>query len=193
MFKLKSRHLIILLSLIILLQFFWIEFRLRKLYQRSPEYLQALQRKQVEENLAKVAEPEIIPQASGAKLYFKPQQGDFNGTLNLEIWVNSSEPLVEAEVKIFYPPDKLELNDYSWQADPSIGQASWSGRLKEIKEGEFLLTTINFLSLNSGKVDIFFDFSQGSKLDSNLFNIEKKDVLEAVENGSYTSSVITNE
>jgi hypothetical protein len=186
MVKVKSRFLIIFLSLLILLQFFYLNFRLNKLEKTSSEYLKTVAEKEVRDRLANVPEPDFNIPASGAKLYFKPKQASFSDSFSLEVWVDSKEPLREAQLRLFYPPDKLQVTDLDWQADKNLGQATWSTQLNKIKEGNFLLTTISFITLDSGDVSVSFDFSQGSKLDCNLFNIEKKDVLEEAVDGNYT-------
>jgi len=188
MLKFKPIQAIWFLCLLIILQVIWIDFRLNKLINLSSDLL-SQQEKQIEANLRQVAEPEINQEvAKGASLSFRPDKAEFSQDFSLDIWVKTTEPIKQADLKIFYPNKILKLTSDNWQTDESVGIASWSAKLTPAKQGEFLLTQIPFQLLSPGEAKIDFDFIKESKLDCNVINIENKDVLEAVNNGEYKIS-----
>lgn len=192
MLRLKTQQLIWFLSFLIIAQTIWIDFRLDKLIKNSPENLLIQQQKQIEENLKRIPEPEIKQQlVKGAELWLEPREASFSSDFKLEIWVKSERPIKKVDLRLFYPPEILQVIDSNWQVDEKIGLASWSGefipeRLEKTDPGAgWRVQTISFYSLRPGKAKIEFDFSKESLLDCNLIDNQGKDILEEVEGGEY--------
>lgn len=181
---LSKTKLIWLLVFFILLEVVWLEYRTNKLISLSPETLLAQQQKQTEENLQKIPEPEILENLpDGAKIWLEPKEGSASGTLTLAIWLETSKPTKNIDLKIFYPKDYLKLIGNDWKEENGI--ASFSKTLIQAVEGKTKVTEISFSILKNGKAKIEFDFTKESILDSNVWNLENKDILEEVTWGEY--------
>ena len=115
----------------------------------------------------------------------RTKQLTISSSLQLQVWAKADKQVSAADLKIFYPPDLVKIADDEWQVDHSIVIATWSGKLSGVRNSEFIVKSIRFRPVASGKVNIEFDFSKESLLDCNLFDLEGKDILEGVEDGVY--------
>ena len=184
--KLKIRQLICILCFLIVFQVFWLDFRLDKLIKNSPENLAKQKQKQTEEELRKVPEVKIEEKlAKGAELWLESLIASSSGDFKLKILAKSDRPIKKADLRLFYPPDILQVNDPNWQVKAG-GLAFWSGKIKGFPDrleysdpgSEFLVKTISFKPLKQAKAKIEFDFSKESLLDCNLFDEKGNDRLE---------------
>lgn len=194
--RLKRQQLIWILCFLIIGQTGWLDFRLNKLIKNSPTYLAKQKQKQTETELRKIPEVKIeenLPQ--GAELWLKSQLDSSSSELKLEIWLKSERPIKKADLRLFYPPDLLQIDDSSWQVEKG-GVAYWSGKIEDSRlrlensppGAEFLIKEIKFKKLKEGKgkiAKIEFDFSKESLLDCNLFDEKGNDILEKATGGKY--------
>ncbi len=185
MTKPSVRQLIWVFSILVVLQAIWLDLRLNKLSQQSPRNLLAQQEKKIDDKLRSVPEPSIAPETvTGASLWLEPKAASFSGEFTLKVMAKSDKEIKKADLRLFYPTNMLKVTDVSWLVDDKVGVASWSGELN--KTGEFSVKTISFKTLTAtSSAQINFDFTKDSLLDSNLFDLNGKDGLEEVENGSY--------
>ena len=191
MVRLKAQHWIWFFCFLIIIQGIWLNFRLDKLIKNSPENLLAQQQKQTKEKLEKIPEAKTKQElVQGGELWLKPDRGSFKGKFDLEIWAKTDRPVKKINLRLFYPPDILEVVDPQWQVDDKIGLAFWSREFQECLEKttpgvEFLLKTISFKPLSAGKAKVEFDFNKESLLDCNLIDDKGRDELEKVSAGIY--------
>jgi hypothetical protein len=185
----KKWKLIWLFSFLIILQVFWLDNRLDKLITRSPIYLEAKQKQQVNEILRQVAEPPAADKtAKEGGLWLEPGEASIAGRVRLAVWGYSKLPIVKAQVRLFFPRQTLQSYDASWQVDNTSGAALLIKDFTEPQSSDFLLATIDFITVNkpiNNKTVVTFDFVKDSLLDSNLLTPSGEDVLGEVRGGEY--------
>lgn len=177
-------HFIWLLSVLIVGQSVWLNFRLKKLYKQSPEFISFQQQREAETNLQSIPEPEIKQTLSiGGRLWIDSGEVNLGQEISLNIWANFEKPVAKIDLRLFYPPDMLEVVDPAWQVDKDAGLASWLSSNNSQAQKDQLLTSITFRAKNLGIAILEFDFNKGSMLDSNLVDMDGKDILEEVKGG----------
>lgn len=182
--RLEKKYFIWLLSVLIVSQSVWLNIKLKKLYRQSPEYLLSQQQREAETNLQSIPEPEIKQTLSvGGRLWLDSGKVNLNQDIKLNIWASFEKPVSKIDLRLFYPPDMLEVVDPAWQVDKDAGLASWLSSNNSQTQKEQVLTTITFRAKNPGIAILEFDFNKGSMLDSNLVDIDGKDILEEVKSG----------
>jgi len=185
--KIRKQGFIRILAVFIVCQSLWLNFRLKKLIQSSPEYKLKKQQQEIKQQLKKIPEVQIeekLPQ--NGELWLKPVKTDLKSDFKLQIWLKSNQPIKKIDLRLFYPPDMLQLSQKDWKSE-TAGLASWSGVPSNSKT-EFLAKEIKFKKLKSGQAKIEFDFTPESHLDCNLWDQQGNDVLEKAKGAEYTIS-----
>lgn len=197
-------QLIWLFVFVITAQTVWLDWRIGKLDKRMPQVLMAEQQSAIDQKLQAVPEPSIaIASALPAKLWLEPKEASFSSEFTLQILANMDNKVEKGDIKLFYPPDILEVYDDAWSVDAKTGTASWSGIISKYQTisqslGEGMgpkgmaAFTIRFKPLKNGMAKVSFDFTKGSKLDSNLWDSQGNDLLDEAVGGEYLIKDIIN-
>lgn len=197
-------QLIWLFAFLILAQTVWLDWRLNKLDKRQPQVLMAEQQAIIDKQLQAVPEPSIAtPSPLPAKLWLDPKEASFSGEFTLQILAQVDKSIEKGDIRLFYPPDMLEVYDDAWQVDAKTGTASWSGMVSQyqtlnqllgeaVKPKGLAAFTIRFKPLKVGTANINFDFTKGSRLDSNLWDSQGNDLLDEAIGGTYEIKSINN-
>jgi len=190
-------QLIWLFAFVVVGQTVWLDWRVGKLDKRAPEVLLAEQQSAIDQKLQAVPEPSVaIASALPAKLWLEPKEASFSGEFTLKILAQVDNSVEKGDIRLFYPPDILEVYDDAWSVDAKTGTASWSGivsKFQVIAQPKGVAAfTIRFKPLKVGTAKVNFDFSRGSKLDSNLWDSQGNDLLDEAIGGEYAIKNINN-
>ena len=193
--KPKFQYIIWGLCFLILLQAGWIGLRFNQLNQRKIEEVRIQeqmiqeQEEQAKEELKSIPEPQIEEKlASGGKLWLEPAEGNFSDEFELEIWaeIEKGKEIKKIDLRLFYHSDLLKIVGEEWYVHEGV--IFWSKEREETLGGRFIVQTVKFEVLKSGKAEIELDFNKESLLDCNLLTSEGEDILEEAYGGSYNLS-----
>lgn len=173
--EIEKEYYLWIFSVLIIVQSLWVSLRI-PLLEKQRTAQQFLQQPVKETNISEKEIEEQLPQ--GGRLKIEPSEARFTGRFSLQIYAEAEKPLKSVDLKIFYPPEILQVISSDVNVNEKIGLIEYSKQLTGKEENEFLVKEIYFLPISTGSAEIKFDFNKQSLLDSNLISLEGVDILE---------------